>query len=128
MKVCVVFSASFSMCPCVNVYFVTVIILCIISGRVLLPLYIISYINAAFLTENSSQIRGSVGSGEPGQRLWFLSLFYFPVQPKQPRVTYRDRLLHVSSVEHGMIDVQDDPVKQSTVQRLGHGVSCCGGL
>lgn len=45
MKVCVVFSASFSMCPCVNVYFVTADISRVISGRVLLPLYITSYIS-----------------------------------------------------------------------------------
>lgn len=30
-------------------------------------------------------------------------------------VTYRDRLLHVSSVERRVVDVNDDPVEQSAV-------------
>lgn len=55
----------------------------------------------------------------------FLFLSLFTVRPKSLVFTYRDRLLHVSSVEHGVVDVQDDPVKQSAVQRLGHGVARC---
>lgn len=27
-----------------------------------------------------------------------------------------------------MIDAQNDPVEQGTVQRFGHGVPCCDGL
>lgn len=43
-------------------------------------------------------------------------------------VSYRDRLLHVSLVEQGMVNAQDYPVKQGTVQRLGHGVPGCDRL
>jgi len=32
-------------------------------------------------------------------------------------------LLQVLDVEQGVVDPEDDPVKQSTVQGLGHGVS-----
>lgn len=31
------------------------------------------------------------------------------------KITYRDGVLHVSSIEHWMVDVKDNPVKQSTV-------------
>lgn len=43
-------------------------------------------------------------------------------------VSYGDRLLHVFLVEQRVIDAQDDPVKQGTVERFGHGVSGSDGL
>lgn len=43
-------------------------------------------------------------------------------------VSHRNRLLHVFLVEQRMIDAQDDPIKQGTVERFGHGVPGCDGL
>lgn len=43
-------------------------------------------------------------------------------------MSHWDRFLHVFLVEQCVIDAQDDPVKQSTVQRFGHRVSGCDSL
>lgn len=48
---------------------------------------------------------------------------------KSTRVwTHLGGLHQVLDVEQSMVDPEDDPVKQSTVQRLGHGVSHRTGL
>lgn len=48
--------------------------------------------------------------------------------PAQGLWTHGNGLFHVLLVEEGVVDSQHDPVKQGTVQRLGHGVSGSYGL
>lgn len=42
--------------------------------------------------------------------------------------SHRNRFLHVLLIEQRMIDAQDNPIEQGTVQRLSHGVPCCDRL
>lgn len=39
--------------------------------------------------------------------------------------SHRNRFLHVLLIEQRMINAQNNPVKQGTVQRLSHGVPRC---
>lgn len=48
--------------------------------------------------------------------------------PVQGLCTHRNGLFHVLLVEEGVVDPQHNPVKQGTVQRLGHGVPSSYGL
>ena len=41
---------------------------------------------------------------------------------------HRDRFFHVLLVEEGVVDPQHDPIKEGTVQGLGHGVTGSDGL